>query len=148
MRVSLLFVIASLLMFSCQELPKDYRGEEGKKKLERYRNQILKGVVEIDKGLKGKLPKGDYFLIVSVKNLTEPAPIAVLRVKNPNFPFRFKITGKNKIRQDRFIEGDLILNARISPSPMAEAQKGDLVGGATAKAGDRNIKIIIDTEVQ
>ena len=142
-----LLTLLTLFLSACQELPKEYRGEEGKNKLEKYRNQFVKGVVVIDEKLKDKLPKGQYFLIISVKNLKEPQPIAVLRVKNPEFPYRFKITGKNKIRTDRFIEGELIVNARVSSSPMAEARKGDLVGSASAKAGDRDVRIVIDTEV-
>ncbi len=133
---------------SCQELPKEYRGEEGRKKLERYKKQFVKGVVLIKEDLKDKIPEGDFFLIISVRNLQDPAPIAVVRVKNPEFPFEFKITGKDKIRPDRFIEGDLIIRARVSKSPMAEMQKGDLVGSVNAKAGDRNVKLIIDTEVE
>ncbi len=145
--MKLLLPLLALLVFACQELPKEYQGEEGKKRLERYKNQVLEGVVLIDKKLKDKLPKDQYFLIIAVKNLKEPMPIAVLRVKNPEFPYRFRITGKNKIRPDRFIEGDLILSARVSKKPVAEAQKGDLVGSATAKAGERDIKIVIDSEV-
>ncbi|WP_457601013.1 c-type cytochrome biogenesis protein CcmI/CycH [Hydrogenivirga sp.] len=144
---TLFLLLISLIALSCQELPKEYRGEEGRKKLEKYRNQFVKGVVVLDEKLKGKLPEKPYFLIISVKNLKEPQPIAVLRVRNPEFPFEFKVTGKNKIRTDRFIEGELIVNARVSKSPMAEAKKGDLVGSASAKAGDKNVKIIIDTEV-
>jgi len=136
-----------LLAVSCQDLPKEYQGEEGRKKLERYRNQFVKGVVVVDEKVRDKIPKESFFLIISVKNLKEPQPIAVLRVRNPEFPFHFKVTGKNKIRTDRFIEGELIVSARISKSPMAEAQKGDLVGSTNARAGDRNVKIIIDTEV-
>ncbi|EDP74576.1 hypothetical protein [Hydrogenivirga sp. 128-5-R1-1] len=142
-----LTLLLALLAVSCQELPKDYRGEEGRKKLERYRNQFVKGVVVVDEKLKDKIPEKPYFLIISVKNLKEPQPIAVLRVRNPEFPFTFKITGKNKIRTDRFIEGELLVSARVSRTPMAEAQKGDLVGSASAKAGDRNVKVVIDTEV-
>ncbi len=135
------------LIVSCQDLPKEYRGEEGKKKLERYRNQFVEGVVLLDEKLRDKLPKGDFFLIIAVKSPEDPQPIAVLRVRNPEFPYRFKITGKHKIRQDKLIEGELIVSARVSRSPMAEVQKGDLVGSASAKAGDRGVKILLSTEV-
>ncbi|RLJ71008.1 hypothetical protein BCF55_1297 [Hydrogenivirga caldilitoris] len=143
----LLLSFFGVLTLSCQELPKDYRGEEGRKKLERYENQFVKGVVVLDDKLRDRLPEKPFFLIIAVKSPDDPQPIAVLRVKNPEFPFSFKITGKNKIRQDRLIEGDLLISVRVSKSSMAEAQKGDLVGGATAKAGDRNVKVVIDTEV-
>ncbi len=142
----LLFLL--VLIVACQELPKEYRGEEGKKKLEKYRKQFVAGVVEVKEELKDKIPEKDYFLIIAVRKSDSPAPVAVLRVKNPEFPYKFKITGKHKIRQDRMIEGDLLLTARISKSPMAEMQKGDLIGSATAVAGQKDVKIIIDTEVE
>ena len=135
------------MLLACQDLPKEYRGEEGQKKLEKYRKQFVEGVVLLDEKLKDKLPKGNYFLIIAVKNPEDPQPIAVLRVKNPKFPYRFRITGKHKIRQDKLIEGDLILSARVSKSPMAEVQRGDIVGSASAKAGERGVKIVLSTEV-
>ncbi len=146
MILGLLFLLG-FIIFSCQDLPKEYRGEEGKRKLERYRNQFVKGVVIVDEKLKSKIPQKPYFLIISVKNPENPMPIAVLRVRNPKFPYSFKITGKHKINSDKLIEGNLILNARISKSPMAGAQKGDLVGGTQARAGDENVKIVINAEV-
>ena len=133
---------------ACQDLPKEYRGEEGRKKLEKYRNQFVEGVVLLDEKVRKKLPDGDYFLIISVKDPEDPQPVAVLRVKNPKFPYRFRITGKHKIRQDRFIEGDLLLTARVSKSPMAEAQKGDIVGSTSAKAGQKGIRITLNSEIK
>ena len=144
----LILAVLGAFVFSCQELPKEYMGEEGKKKLQRYKNQFVKGTIYVDKSLKDKLPKEDFFLIISVRDLKNPAPVAVVRVKNPEFPFKFKVTGKDKISPERFIEGELVVRARISKSPMAETQKGDLIGSTNAKAGDRNVKLVINTEVE
>ena len=141
-------LIGFLAILSCQELPKEYRGEEGRKKLERYRYQFVKGVVDVAEDLKAKVPKEDHFLIISVRSLDDPMPVAVLRVKNPEFPFKFKITGRNKIREDRMIEGDMILTARISRSPGAESQPGDLVGVVQVRAGQKGVKVLIDSEVR
>ncbi len=146
--IRLLVIFLAGVLVGCQELPKEYRGEDGKRKLERYAKQFVEGVVTVDSKLMQKVPRGDHFLIIAVKNLQEPQPIAVLRVKNPELPYKFRITGKNKIRQDRLIEGELLITARLSRSPMAEPQKEDLVGSATAKAGDRNVKIVLDQEVK
>ncbi len=137
-----------LVILSCQELPEKYRGEEGKKLLEKYRNQFVYGTVVVDDPLLDKIPKERHFLIIAVKKKDNPMPVAVLRVTNPKFPFKFKITGKNKISPDRFIEGELILTARISRSPGAQAQTGDLIGSAEARAGDRGVLIKITDEVQ
>jgi len=146
--LKVLVVLVGFLLASCQDLPKDYRGEEGKKRLERYRNQFLEGVVLLDDRLKDRLPKGDYFLILAVRKPDDPQPVAVLRVKNPEFPYRFRITGRHKIRRDELIEGDLVLSARVSGSPTAEVKEGDIVGSASAKAGEKEVKITLSSEIQ
>jgi len=140
-------LVLAVAVFSCQELPKKYRGEEGKKLLEKYRYQFVEGVVEIDPSLKDQIPEEKHFLIIAVKDKENPMPIAVLRVSDPEFPYKFKITGKDKLREDRFIEGELILTARVSRSQGAEAQKGDLVGSAEARAGQRGVLIKITDKV-
>jgi len=148
LRLLYLFVPTLLLLLSCQELPEKYRGEEGKKLLEKYRNQFVAGTVVVDERLREKIPKERHFLIIAVKTKDNPMPVAVLRVTDPKFPFKFKITGKNKISQDRFIEGELILTARISRSPGAQAQAGDLIGTAETKAGSKGVLIRISDEVR
>jgi hypothetical protein len=135
------FLILIFLIFSCQPLPKDVP-------LEKYRNQFIEGQVFLDDSLRGKVPKGDHFLIISVRDLENPMPIAVLRVKNPKLPYHFKITGKHKLSHDRIMEGQVVLTARISPSDKAEVQKGDLIGSTNALVGTRGVKIIINTEVK
>ena len=135
------FLILIFLIFSCQPLPKDVP-------LEKYRNQFIEGQVLFDDSLKGKVPKGDYFLIISVRDLENPMPIAVLRVKKPKFPYHFKITGRRKLNHDRIMEGQVLLTARISVSDKAEIQKGDLMGSTNALVGTRGVKIIINTEVK
>ncbi len=116
--------------------------------LEKYRSQFIEGQVLLEDSLKNKLPKGNRFLIISVRNLEDPMPIAVLRVKNPSFPYRFKIRGKHKLRHDKIMEGDVIITARISSTQIAEAKKGDLIGSTQARVGTKGIKILINTEVE
>ncbi len=116
--------------------------------LEKYRSQFIEGQVLLEDSLKNKLPKGDRFLIISVRNLEDPMPIAVLRVKNPSFPYRFKIRGKHKLRHDKIMEGDVIITARISSTQTAEAKKGDLIGFTQARVGTKDVKILINTEVE
>ena len=126
-----------LLIFSCQPVPKDVP-------IEKYKNQFIEGLIEVSPQLTDKIPKRDYFLILSVRDLNNPMPIAVLRVKNPSFPYSFKITGKHKIDNSRIMEGEVILNARISKSAGVELQKGDLVGTLQTKVGTKGNRILID----
>ncbi len=145
MRIVLLLL--TLLMVSCQELPKEFQGEEGKKKLELLKKQFVKGEVHISESLKSKLPDKPFFLIIAVKKPDNPQPIAVLRVKNPEFPYRFTVSGKHKIDSRRIMEGELIVTARISRSAGASVSGGDLMGSTQAKAGSRDVKIEISIQV-
>ncbi len=141
-----IFLLLLFTLVACQDIPQKYKTPEGQKILEKYKKQFVKGVVEIDPKLKDKVPKGDKFLIISVRKVQSqsPRPVAVLRVKNPEFPYRFVITGKHKINPEEFIEGDLIIMARLSKEPTAGFKNGDLYGVANAKAGEENVKIIIN----
>ncbi len=148
MRIFRLYILLfSVFLFSCQELPKEFQGEEGKKKLERLRNQFVKGEVVVSENLKAKLPDKPFFLIIAVKKPDNPQPLAVLRVKNPEFPYRFTVSGKHKIDFRRIIEGELIITARVSKNSGANVSGGDLMGSANAKAGDKDVKIEISIEV-
>ncbi len=139
--MSKLFVFLASLLFACQPLPKEVP-------LEKYRNQFIEGEVVLDEALKDKVPKGKTFLIISVRDLENAMPLAVLRVKNPKLPYKFKITGKHKLSHDRIMEGQVIITARLSASEGAEAQKGDLIGFANAQVGTRGVIIKINSEVE
>ncbi len=136
-----LLVFLVSLLFACQPLPKEVP-------LEKYRNQFIEGEVVLDEALKDKVPKGKTFLIISVRDLENAMPLAVLRVKNPKLPYKFKITGKHKLSHDRIMEGQVIITARLSSSDKAEAQKGDLIGFANAQVGTRGVIIKINSEVE
>ncbi len=139
--MSKLLIFLVSLLFACQPLPKEVP-------LEKYRNQFIEGEVVLDEALKDKVPKGNTFLIISVRDLENPMPLAVLRVKNPKLPYKFKITGKHKLSHDRIMEGQIIITARLSSSDKAEAQKGDLVGSTNAQVGTRGVIIKINSEVE
>lgn len=141
-----IFLLLLLTIVACQDIPQKYKTPEGQKILEKYKKQFVKGVVELDPKLKGELPKGDKFLIISVRKVQSqsPRPVAVLRVKNPEFPYRFVIRGKHKINPEEFIEGELLIMARLSKDPTAGFKEGDLYGVANARAGDENVRIVIN----
>ncbi len=136
-----ILVLFISLLFACQPLPKEVP-------LEKYKNQFIEGEAVLEKSLKNKVPKGNTFLIISVRDLENPMPLAVLRVKNPELPYKFKITGKHKLSHDRIMEGQVIITARLSNSDNTEAQKGDLVGFANAQAGAKGVIIKINSEVE
>ena len=141
---SLIALTIPLILISCQDIPEKYKTPEGQKILEKYKKQYVKGIVLIDKKIQEKVLEGEKFLIISVRKPEKARPVAVLRVKNPVFPLRFKITGKHKINPEEFIEGKLIITARLSKEPTVGFKNGDLFGITQAKAGEENVKILIN----
>ncbi len=130
-----------ILIIGCQPLPPGVN-------IEHYKNQFVEGVVVIDEKLKDKVPKGKKYLIISLSDTTVPMPIAVLNVEDPTFPYKFRIDEKHKIDQSRFIAGMLILKARLSKSPFAEAEKGDLVGQVNVVAGTKGVRVVLNEVIE
>ena len=130
-----------ILIIGCQPLPPGVN-------IEQYKNQFVEGVVVIDEKLKDKVPKGKKYLIISLSDTTVPMPIAVLNVEDPTFPYKFRIDEKHKIDQSRFIAGMLILKARLSKSPFAEAEKGDLVGQVNVVAGTKGVRVVLNEVIE
>lgn len=130
-----------LLILSCQPLPRDIP-------LEKYRRQFVEGQVFLHESLRQKMPEGERFLTISVRDPENPMPLAMLRIKNPTFPYHFRITGRHKLNHDRLMEGEVIISARLSSLNSAEPQKGDLTGTTTARVGTRGVRIVIDSEVK
>lgn len=128
-----------MIILSCQPIPEGFNPED-------YKNQNIEGIIQVSAKLSSEI-KDKRFLTVSVRDLSEPAPIAVLNVKDPSFPYRFKIDGKNKIDHDRPLKGKVIILARLSSEQGTTAKTGDLMGSAEAIAGQRNVLIIISTRL-
>ncbi len=134
-----IFLLAFII--GCQPLPPGIS-------IEQYKNQFVEGVVIIDEKLKNKIPKGKKYLIISLSDTTMPMPIAVMNVEDPTFPYKFKISEKHKIDQSRFIAGMLILKARLSKSPFAEPEKGDLVGQINVVAGTKDAQVVLSEVIE
>ncbi|MCS7083368.1 MAG: hypothetical protein NZL90_00080 [Aquificaceae bacterium] len=133
-------LVLFIIILSCQPIPEGFNPED-------YKNQTIEGVIYISKELQGETA-GKNFLIVSVRDPNEIAPLAVLNIKNPSFPQRFKIDGKNKINHERPIKGRVIILARLSSFQGTNAQEGDLIGTTQAVAGQRDVVITISTRLE
>ncbi len=131
--------VLGLTLFSCNKVPKDVN-------LSLYKHQEISGTIYVDNSIENSLKK-PYFLIISVSSPTNPMPIAVKQVKNPSFPYKFYISGKDKIRDDVPLYGDVLVKARISSKMGASVSSSDYFGIQNAKAGDKDVKIFINKRV-
>lgn len=124
----------SFLLFSCQSLPPEAHFIDQNK---------ITGKILIDENLKDKC-KGDMFIIV--RKGISPQPLAVKKVKNPDFPYNFKITPADVLFEDMFKEfkDEVILYAKISQSgnPM-ESSRSCESEPIVVKTGTQNVVIKI-----
>lgn len=134
-RLLLTFFMFSFIL-SCQNLPPEAYFIE--------QNKIV-GAVDVDKGLKGKC---DGFLFIIVRKLDSPQPLAVKRIKSPEYPYQFVLSPADVMIDTGFqlFQGELLLHAKTSKSgnPFEEGDycESDII---PVKTGASGIKIIINT---
>jgi hypothetical protein len=133
----LLFV--GLFIFSCQPLPPEAKFIDQNK---------ITGQIIVDEKLKGKC-KGDLFIIV--RKGISPQPLAVKKVKNPSYPYNFKISPADVILEDMFKEfkDEVILYVRTSQTgnPM-ESSNSCESEPIIVKTGSKNVLIKINKYVE
>lgn len=132
MRYLLFFI--SVLLFSCQPLPPEAKFID--------QNKII-GKIVLDEKLKDKC-SGDLFIIV--RKGISPQPLAVKKIKNPQFPYEFKITPADVLIEDMFKEfkDEVILYVKTSQSgnPM-ESSKSCESEPIMVETGKKNVIIKI-----
>lgn len=135
-----LFLFVFSLAFSCQKLPPEADFIE--------QNKVY-GLVIVDDKLKGKC---DGYLFVVVRKVDSPQPLAVKRVKNPDYPYKFVLSPADVMVESSFqlFEGELLLYVKTSKSgnPFEESGycESDIVPVLTGKTSpDRRIKILINS---
>lgn len=81
----------------------------------------ISGEVILSKGVTLK-PGGVLFVIA--KKTGVPMPVAVLRVPEPKFPYKFSIGEKNAMAPGTAFDGPFTITARYSPSGDAMDKSG------------------------
>ncbi|WP_297888185.1 hypothetical protein [Sulfurihydrogenibium sp.] len=132
MRYLLYFMV--IFGLACQPLPPEVKFIDQNK---------ITGKIVLDDSLKGKCG-GDLFIIV--RKGISPQPLAVKKVKNPKYPYEFKITPADVITEDMFKEfkDEVILYVKTSQSgnPMESSQSCESEP-IIVKTGTQNVLIKI-----
>lgn len=136
----LLFFLMFGLIFSCQKLPPEASFIE--------QNKVY-GVVTIDDKLKDKC-EGYLFLVA--RKVDSPQPLAVKRVKNPDYPYEFVLSPADVMIESSFqlFQGELLLYVKTSKSgnPFEESGycESDTVVVVTGKTSESNrVKLVINS---
>ncbi len=136
MKKILLLIPFIFAVISCQELPPEAYF------IDKYK---ITGTIDIDPKIKDKC-NGTLFIIV--RKGASIQPLAVKKKTKYDFPLNFSISPADVLipqRANEFVD-ELILMARISKSGSPMPQKGDCESPViTVNAGDRNIKLLINS---
>lgn len=112
---------------------------------------VLSGRVELAPALAGKVPGGATLFVIARAAQGPRIPVAVLRQPADSLPLAFELGDANAMDPSRLLStaGEIVLEARISPSGDAMRKPGDLIGEAVAaKPGSTGITLVVDRVVE
>jgi cytochrome c-type biogenesis protein CcmH len=112
---------------------------------------VLSGRVELAPALAGKVPAGATLFVIARAAQGPRIPVAVLRQPADSLPLAFELGDANAMDPSRLLStaGEIVLEARISPSGDAMRKPGDLIGEAVAaKPGSTGITLVVDRVVE
>ena len=110
-------------------------------------NAFVKGRVELDAALAGKVPADAMLMVVARPNDGSRMPVAVVRVPAAQLPYPFTLDDSLAMSPDRKLSQfpELLVEARVSKTGQAIPQPGDLFGpAATVKVGTQNVRLKIN----
>ncbi|MEZ0323027.1 MAG: hypothetical protein ABWJ98_01780 [Hydrogenothermaceae bacterium] len=125
-----------ILLSSCQKLPPEAEFIDQNK---------ITGVITVDAKIKDKC---SGFLFIIVRNMESPQPLAVKRIKSPDYPYKFTISPADVIMEENFktFQGNLLIYAKTSKSGNPFDEGGYCESEVQAvKSGSRNIKIVLNS---
>jgi cytochrome c-type biogenesis protein CcmH len=109
------------------------------------------GVVELDPKFKTSVTQGDTVFIFARAVEGPKMPVAMLRIKVSDLPFKFSLDDSMSMTPQFKLStvGKVIVGARVSKSGDALSRTGDMEGISSAiSVGTENVRIIISTIVQ
>ncbi len=115
---------------------------------------VIKGTIDVSPALAGKVKPGDV-IFLSLKTVDPTTgelrrpPLAVDRIEIQKLPQAFELSNQKLMIPGAKIEGQVAVSARIDRDVDAMTRAaGDLEGIVKTKPPQKDLKVIIDTEVQ
>ncbi len=105
----------------------------------------VSGTITIAEKLQNKLPpEAVLFIIVRPQGSTNNMPLAVQRLEDPKFPFKYSIGQPDVMLPDAVFEGPVAITARLDSDGNAKFSPGDVEGTRTGSSGDEKVDIVMD----
>jgi hypothetical protein len=117
-------------------------------------NTVLEGTIEASPAVAGKIKPGDV-LFISAKAVNPAtgeilrAPLAVDRIEIAQLPQRFALSNQNAMSAGTKLSGPVAITVRIDRDQDAMTRApGDLEGILKTQPPAKDLKVVIDTEIQ
>ncbi|MGC2458770.1 MAG: c-type cytochrome biogenesis protein CcmI [Gallionellaceae bacterium] len=113
--------------------------------------KAVSGRVSIDAALKPRIAATDTVFIFARDADVQRPPLAMVRKTVGDLPYNFELDDSMSVMPNFKLSSasSVIIGARISKSGNAAPQSGDLQGSSQpVRVGEKNVKIVINTEVR
>ena len=130
-------------------LPETLKKELARKSDPNIHKNDVSGTISMipDIGISIK-PGSGLFIFARPEGVEAGPPLAVRKHGIFDFPFEFEIGQLNTMMEGSVFEGNLTLTARLDQDGNRKSSPGDVEGKARVKAGEKGVKLVLDTVVE
>ena len=130
-------------------LPESLKREFARKSDPNAHKNDVSGTISIAPGVSSTIhPSAGLFIFARPEGVDAGPPLAVRKHGIFDFPFEFEIGQLNTMMPDSVFEGDLTLTARLDQDGNRKSSPGDIEGKVSVKAGEKGVKLVLDTVVE
>jgi len=105
----------------------------------------IQGTIRVSEGLKNKIKDNSVlFLFARSTEVKRGPPLAVKRIPEIKFPFKFSLGPQDIMFPGSNFEGPMVLTGRIDADGDALTGVGDIEGFVSVKPGDKNVELILN----
>lgn len=153
-QLALFLYIGLFLSFSgCERemkehpLPESLKKELALKSDPNAHKNDVSGTISIMPGISIH-PSAGLFVFARPEGVDAGPPLAVRKHGIFDFPFNFEIGQLNTMIEGSVFAGNLTLTARLDQDGNRKSSRGDVEGKVVVKAGEKGVKLVLDTVVE
>jgi hypothetical protein len=130
-------------------LPETLKKELARKSDPNVHKNDVSGTISMAPGLQIAIhPSAGLFIFARSEGVEAGPPLAVRKHGIYDFPFEFEIGQLNTMMPGSIFEGNLTLKARLDQDGNRKSSPGDVEGKVVVKAGEKGVKLVLDTLVE
>jgi hypothetical protein len=130
-------------------LPESLKKELARKSDPNVHKNDVSGSILMAPGVQVAIhPSAGLFIFARPEGVDAGPPLAVRKHGIFDFPFEFEVGQLNTMIEGSIFEGSLTLTARLDQDGNRKSSPGDIEGKIVVKAGEKGVKLVLDTLVE